>query len=142
MSVIPRDMFRDYPLKATRASEEGRFYKTADGTKVLDEGSRTLKAVNERGGNLNLRVSVAGVHKPLVSVSKKVAQGNTVTFGPGGSFIKHTDGSKTPMYLRNGTYVVKLKVKKHAGGAEQPSQTVAMLSTNAEHPKDRQARRP
>ena len=56
VTVIPRELARDYPVEATPESQSGRGYKIADGTTIQDEGKRRI-AVSLMGGERRKAIS-------------------------------------------------------------------------------------
>ena len=66
----------------------------------------------------------------LLSVSKLVAKGHEVYFGPTGSYLKHiASGLTLPVHLRRGVYTIRLKkVNK-----ERSAPDINAMSGNPRH---------
>ena len=70
-------------------------------------------ATTEDGQVRALNAQVCEVNRPLLSVKKAVAAGNTVVFDEGGSYIMNKK-SQQKMWLKeeNGMFMLKLWVQK------------------------------
>ena len=87
-------------------------YETADGTKIPHLGSKTFYAHMENGEVRKLEAQVTEVNKCLLSASKIVKAGNTVVFGPKGSYIQDPSGKNIPLEEKGGMYVLSMWVAK------------------------------
>jgi len=137
VSALPKDKCMDYPLIPTAASEAGRFYWSAKGEKVYDEGAKVPRCVSAEGDFYDLNFSSCDVRRALGSVSGMIHRGKKVVFdlddgtldGNGiyscGSYIEDkATGKRTHMREVDGNFVVKMKVIPYRdsgnfGSAEQ-----------------------
>ena len=80
---------------------------------------------------------MASVKKVLLAVSRLTVTGHRVNFTKTGGYIENkTDGSRIPMHLKNGVYIIKLWVRV-SGTAWANHNDLASLSGGT-----RPARRP
>ena len=130
-SVIPNNWFPDVEARPTISSETGTSYRAANGQLVRDEGEKVIEVWAEDGNVRRLRCTSTGVHRMLLSVSKLVAKGHEVYFGPRGSYLKHTaSGMTLPVHLRRGVCTIKLKkVNKQ----ERSAPDLSAVSGNMRH---------
>ena len=113
VSVMPEDLFGDYPLIETKENE-GATYRTASGETIRDKGGKVLQVVTSEGQHRSLKCRVTGVRKTLLAVSKIIKAGNVVVFSERGSYIKNTKTQeKTELIEKNGTFVMKVAVKEY-----------------------------
>ena len=112
--VMPREMFDHVPVRPSAGSERGTVFRTASGEEVKDEGQRTIEVMTEQGERRRLTCTVTRVKKMLLAVSRLVETGHTVHFGAcGRSYAKHeATGKQTPIYLKNGVYVMRFRVPR------------------------------
>jgi hypothetical protein len=65
-----------------------------------------------------LTAAVTSVKKVLIAVSRLVETGHRVHFEERGGYIENLkDGSRIPMVLKRGVYVIKLRVRRPRGAA-------------------------
>ena len=95
-------------------------YEVANGARIPNLGEKTFRASSEEGHVRDLRAQVADTRQPLLSVSKLVAAGNTVVFGPEGSYIQDGSGETIWMEAGGGMYTVKLWVKSGKQNCQAP----------------------
>lgn len=92
--------------------QEGLSFKTANSEKIAHLGNSVMNVVTENGLNRRITCAVAGVKKSLLPVSKSNKTGHTVEFSATGGFITNAaDGSRIPMYVKNGAYNNELWVR-------------------------------
>ena len=62
---------------------------------------------------------VTDVAKPLAAVSRFLDKGHSVVFsrGPGGSFIEHDSGRRTPLVEDKGTFFLEVELLEPAAAA-------------------------
>ena len=83
--------------------------------KVQELGKKNLNLGLQDGTSLQSSWEVGEIHRPLASVSKMTAKGNTVIFAPeekGGSWVIDAKGKWLKLYLRGGVYVLPAWVEK------------------------------
>ena len=67
----------------------------------------------------------------LLAVSKLVAKGHEVYFGPRECYLKHiASGRRLPIHLRRGVYTIKLK---RVTGQERSAPDLSAMSGNRRH---------
>jgi hypothetical protein len=123
VSALPKNQCVDYPLLPTVASGMGRFYWSAKGEKVYDEGAKVPRCINAEGDVYDLNFSSCDVRKPLGSVSGMIHKGKKVVFDLDdgaldcngvyscGSYIEDkASGKRTRMQEAGGNFTVKMKV--------------------------------
>ena len=120
-TVVPPHAVTAAEVVPSDASRRGVMYEVANGERIPNLGEKTFRAASEEGHVRDLRAQVADTKQPLMSMSKLVAAGNTVVFGPGGSFIQDESGETIWMDTVGGMYTVKLWVapgkSRQASGA-------------------------
>ena len=116
-TVLPSEWFVNHETRESADSAQGRYYLTADGTKIYNEGEKTLQmATLSKDFVRKMVFQVAAVSKALGSVSQMVRNGNRVIFDQDGngnntSYIQHKEtGQCIPVKLENGVYVLELLV--------------------------------
>ena len=98
VTVWPKDLCDDYPLKATPESRAGLEYVPAGkGSRgIVDLGERTYDLTDTSGQNLSMKVHVCDVRKPLLSVAEMNDMGLDVHFyadSQKGAYAVHAAGS-------------------------------------------------
>ena len=135
--AFPSNLCVETPLKACEASRNGVHFKTASGERVPHQGMRTIECITESNLIRKLTGAVTGVKKVLLAVSRLTETGHYVHFTSTGGYIENkTDGSRIPMHLKNGVYIIKLWVRV-SGTAWANHNDLASLSGGT-----RPARRP
>ena len=128
-SVVPNTWFTDVKTRPTVSSEMGTSYRAANGQLVQDEGEKILEVMTEDGSTRRLRCTSTGVHRMLLAVSKLVAKGHEVYFGPRECYLKHiASGRRLPIHLRRGVYTIKLK---RVTGQERSAPDLSAVSGNS-----------
>ena len=130
-TVMPSEWFPQHEVLESQGSSEGRFYTTADGTPVYNEGEKQLRICSldgqqERG----MTFQIAAVNKALGSASKLVKNGNRIVMDmdDSGRDIAYIENKRTKekmwMRQRNGVYVLDILVAppghKMQGGTGRP----------------------
>ena len=104
----------------------GKTYTSASKTKVQELGTKQLTLGLQDGTSLQSSWEVGEIHRPLASVSKMTAKGNTVIFAPeekGGSWMIDAIGKKTKLHLRGGVYVLPAWVEPSKEGKPSRAST-------------------
>ena len=118
-SVIPADLLPGHPIAENAASLAGERYLTADGKQIPNRGEQRITFKTWEGHDCSLRLQVADVTKPLLSVAQLVDTGHDVAFGRTGGTIRHPQTGRTIAFTRRaGLYVLPVWV--HA--SEEPSE--------------------
>ena len=116
-TVMPADWLPAHPLRESAGSQNNEYYTTADGSKVYNEGQKSVFVSTPDGKQERaMTFQVAQVHKALGSVSQMVRNGNTVVFDTDehGQDVSYIMNKKTqdyiPMRVENGVYVIDVVV--------------------------------
>ena len=102
-------------MKTTRGPKFGKKYLTASGEKIVNEGEKTLKMTTLKGAPLSVTWQVTKVVKPLLSVRKLSAGGNTVILEERNPRIIDCRGRVTSLRSQGGVFVVDLWVRSECG---------------------------
>lgn len=111
--ALPSKSFDKVPT--TKGPKFGRKYLTADGGKIANEGEKVLKMQTATGMPIGVRWQMTKVVKPLLSVRKLSAGGNTVILEEKNPRIIDRNGYVTPLRCQGGVFVVDLWVKSECG---------------------------
>ena len=116
-TVKPVDWLPAHPVKESSGSQNNEYYTTADGSKVYNEGQKSVFISTPDGKQERaMNFQVAQVHKALGSVSQMVRNGNTVVFDTDeyGRDVSYIMNKKTQdyisMHVENGVYVIDMAV--------------------------------
>ena len=97
-----------------------KHYRAANGTKIKDQGGKTIMFKTEDGGVNCMRFRLADVTKTLASVSRMCQKNNRVVFDSSGSYIENkASGKKMAMKEEGGVYVIEVMVKNLVAQGEQ-----------------------
>ncbi len=114
VSMLRTDQAISYDLLPTKESQAGVSYTAAKKGKVYEQGKRMPVMQFESGALKALQFRVGPVNKALLSIKDIVSGvpgGNRVVFDDEGSFILNkTTGEITPLYERNRTYGLPVRV--------------------------------
>ncbi|CAJ1336689.1 unnamed protein product, partial [Effrenium voratum] len=83
-------------------------FKLANGSTVPNEGTLRCKAWLMGDEVVEVRMSVARISQPLLSVGQVVAQGNKVVLAPKISYLETAGGKVHSIFKKNGIYVLPL----------------------------------
>jgi hypothetical protein len=112
-SVIPSSTPECIPTQEGTASRRGVEYEVASGHFIPNEGEKKFEAMTEEGTNKRMIMQVCDVTQGLLSVSKVVKAGNSITFDEDGSYIQNkASGDVTWMRERGGMYMLTLWVRR------------------------------
>jgi hypothetical protein len=110
--VFPKELCRHIKIKPCAESARGAMFRTASGQTVAHEGNRTIECITDNGLVRRLTGAVTGVRKVLLAVSRLTETGHRVFFDKDGGYIENRqDGSKIPMILKDGVYIIKLRIR-------------------------------
>ena len=87
--VIPLGWLAWIVVTASRGSLAGMNFISANGAKIPNKGEQRVRFMTSEGTWATWIFQVAGINKPLVSVSKLIADGWKVIFDEDGSYIIH-----------------------------------------------------
>ena len=85
--VSPPSVAPNVPICPSDMSRKGRAYQVANGEDLPNMGEKTVTITTESGDAGLMKMQIAGVTKPLTSVSKLCDNNNLVVFGAGGGII-------------------------------------------------------
>ena len=110
-TVIPEDTVHGCSVQPSIASKRGVQYEIANSHRIPNLGQKTFVGYTKEGNCRGLTAQVCDVNKPLMSVSKLVAAGHTVSFAPSGSYVTNdSTGESIELVERNGMYMLNLWV--------------------------------
>ena len=121
-TVGPPNVGTHFEVKPTEASAAGRHYRAANGSVIRNHGQRVATGRTNEGTLVTMPIQVADVGKVLGSVREMVHHGNRVIFdvdanGRSISYLEcKTNGTKTAIHERNGTFQYDIRVPKGRGG--------------------------
>merc|ERR1711873_117261 len=78
--VAPKSTGKKFKTRDTEASKRGMHYIAANGTKIMNQGEKTISGVTEEDVPLNMTWQVAEVKKPLASIGRICDAGNVAMF--------------------------------------------------------------
>jgi len=111
--AMPSKSFDKVPT--VKGPKFGRKYLTANGEKIANEGEKVLKMQTATGMPIGVRWQMTRVVKPLLSVKKLSAGGNTVILEEENPRIIDRSGYITPLRCQGGVFVVDLWIKSECG---------------------------
>ena len=115
-TVVSPESAKSIPTVSGAASKAGVKYATANGDMLDNEGEKHMFMSSAEGVNRAITAQVTEVNKPLLSVSKMVKAGNTVTFSPEGSYIYDGyTGEVMSLEESKGLYWLKVWIKSSSG---------------------------
>ena len=85
--VAPKNTGKKFKTRDTEASRRGMHYIAANGTKIMNQGEKTISGVTEDDVPLNMTWQVAEVKKPLASIGRICDAGNVAVFAKEGGYI-------------------------------------------------------
>ena len=111
-SVVPPGLLNAKIVQG-QAAKEGVKYTAADGGEIDNLGEQETGAYTEEGYEVGLKMQVADVNKPLLSVAQLVERGNEVRFHKkGGEIVNGRTGSVVRLAKKRGVYILRLWVEK------------------------------
>jgi hypothetical protein len=81
-------------VTASLGSMRGLHYVSASGNRLPNKGEQKVKFLTRDGIWATLLFQVAGINKPLVSVSRLIDEGWRVVFDDEGSYLMHKKSKK------------------------------------------------
>ena len=127
-SMLPEGVAPGHELKPGC----GKVYTSASKTQVREMGTKDLTLGLQDGSTCHTHWEVGEIHRPLASVSKMTAKGNTVVFKPeekGGSWVIDAKGKWLKLYLRGGVYVLPAWVEKPSEAQRVKGRSTCMTSS-------------
>ena len=115
--VMPIGWLVMFIVMASLGSKRGLHYVAADGTRIPNLGQQLVRFMTIDGTWCELMFQIAGIHKPLVSVSKLIEAGYRVVFDDDNSYIilKKTK-QMIKMKKVKGVFVVDAYVTRNNNG--------------------------
>ena len=123
-TVVPKLMCPGIPIVPSLQSMQGLVYEIADGTEIPNLGEKRCEMWTEGAVNPKaIRMQVADVHKPLLSLSRCADMGFESRFGATmGCLIDTTTGEVIPLQRRGNLYVLRCWIRAAPfGRPETPS---------------------
>ena len=114
-TVAPPGLFPGRVEVSPMQAAGGR-YRAANGARIPNLGQLMAPFVTSEGRSCSLRFQVAGVERPLVSVSQLGRTGHRVEFHATGGAITHLQtGRRIQLQRSGGVYLLKMKVRDSRG---------------------------
>jgi len=115
-TVVSSENAKSVPTVSGQASKAGVKYSTANGEVLDNEGEKHMVMSSAEGVIRAITAQVTEVNKPLLSVSKMVNAGYTVTFSPEGSYLYDGyTGEGMDLVESKGLYWVETWMKRSSG---------------------------
>ena len=129
-SGMPQEWCPHAPTAPTPQSEQGEFFRAANGNKISHKGLKFVTMMIREGAQRDMRLTVRKVAKALASVSQMCRVGNGVASNPPwsqeGSYIQHLDtGKKCWLHEENGLYMFSTRA---APTSKQTSNLTSQVS--------------
>ena len=119
--VMPIGWLVMFIVMASLGSKRGLHYVAADGTRIPNLGQQLVRFMTLDGTWCEFMFQVAGIHKPLVSVSKLLKAGYRVVFDEENSYIIHKKTKQIiKMKKERGVSVVDAYVTRASQGFTRP----------------------
>ena len=119
--VMPIGWLIMFVVMASLGSKRGLHYVAADGTRIPNMGQQIVRFMTQDGTWCEWIFQVAGIHKPLVSVSKLIEAGYRVVFDEENSYIIHKRTKQIiKMRKERGVFVVDAYVTRASAGFTRP----------------------
>ena len=110
--VMPIDWLTWIVVTASMGSIRGLHYVSASGNRLPNRGEQTVRFLTKDGTRASLLFQVAGINKPLVSVSRLIDEGWKVFFDIEGSYLLHKASKRKIMMDRTrGVFTVEAYVE-------------------------------
>ena len=97
VSIIKTDLATDYPMDP---GFKPNTYLTANGSKLEDEGRRSIFLRSQVGQTRGIRARVGRVSKNLLAMADLVDTGHRVIFASDGSYAIHKESKKRLNFTR------------------------------------------
>ena len=111
-NVMGEKDLRSVATRDGEASKRGVTYEVANGKRIPNLGEKQFVAHTAEGLAKGITCQVCDVNRPLLSVSKIVAAGHRVTFGPEGGHIQDLQtGELMHLKQENGMYTLAMWVQ-------------------------------
>ena len=99
----------------------GGRHRAANGARIPNLGQQVAAFTTAEGHSCSLRFQIAGVERPLVSVSQLARTGHTVEFSKDMAVVTHrASGRKLKLPRVGGVYVIKMRVRDATPSPEGP----------------------
>ena len=111
------------PGKVTESAMQraGGRYRAANGARIPNLGQQMVPFQTMEGHDCSLRFQVAGVERPLISVSQLGKTGHRVEFGADSGFIVHLKtGRRIRLPRVGGVYLLRMKVRDARSPTAEP----------------------
>ena len=115
-TVVGEESLKGIEIREGVAFKRGVKYEIANGVRIPNLGEKSFVGVTEEGIKRGMTAQVCEVNKALLSVSKTVAAGNRVVFGPEGAYIQNVE-TREKLWLqeKGGMYMLKMWVQNKKG---------------------------
>ena len=108
-------------LESSPMSRAGGRFRAANGTRIPHLGPQVATFTTAEGRSCSLRFQIAGVERPLVSVSQLAKTGHTIELGKDVAVVTHrASGRKLKLPRVGGVYVLRMRVRDASTPSEGP----------------------
>ena len=113
-TVVPPGLLPG-PVAESPMQRAGGRYRAANGARIPNLGQQRATFKTAEGQRCSLMFQVAGVERPLVSVSQLARTGHRVEFGAAeGAIVNQKTGRKIRLQRVGGVYVLRMRVRDEA----------------------------
>ena len=120
-TVAPPGLFPGQAETSPMQRVGGR-YRAANGARIPNVGQLLAGFRTPEGHDCSIRFQLAGVERPLISVSQLARTGHRVEFGAqDGQIIHVQSGRRIQLQRDGGVYLLKMLVRDVAGSADPPA---------------------
>ena len=111
-------------VEVSAMQRAGGRYRAANGARIPNLGQQTATFHTPEGHACSLRFQIAGVERPLISVSQLARTGHKVEFGPEEAYIVHRQSGKRIWLQRaGGAYLLRMRVRDEPAPAATSTST-------------------
>ena len=111
VTIIPENLFNDYPLLPNKQSRAGIGYRSAGGQRVVDRGTRILISRLPDGSFQGIRAHVGKVVKGLMCLKDAMQQGHRIVFDNDELTITHKSSGRIQRFdERNRVFELDLDI--------------------------------
>ena len=108
-------------VEVSAMQRAGGRYRAANGARIPNLGQQMTTFHTPDGHTCSLRFQIAGVERPLISVSQLAKTGHKVEFGAEGAAIVHLrTGKRIRLQRAGGVYLLRMRVRDEPAAAATP----------------------
>ena len=108
-------------VEVSAMQRAGGRYRAANGARIPNLGQQLTTFHTPDGHSCSLRFQIAGVERPLISVSQLAKTGHKVEFGADEASIVHLrSGRRIRLQRAGGVYLLRMRVRDEHAAAAAP----------------------